>query len=80
MIEITTEATTTPSVAEMPLINSTHLLENWNEKKGKLKGKFLSLTDADLHYENGKQDEMLTRIHLKLGKTKDELTSIIAEL
>jgi hypothetical protein len=33
-----------------------------------------------LQYENGKKDEMLTKIHVKLGKTKEELASIIAAL
>lgn len=46
---------------------------SWTEQKEKLKAKFPTLTDADLKYENGKKDEMLTRIQTKLGKTKDEL-------
>lgn len=53
---------------------------NWKEQKGKLKAKFSSLTDADLHFEEGKKDEMLNRVQEKLGKTKDELSSIIAQL
>jgi|688.fasta_scaffold355646_3 uncharacterized protein YjbJ (UPF0337 family) len=53
---------------------------NWSEQKTKLKAKFSNLTDADLQYENGKKDEMLTKIHVKLGKTKEELASIIAAL
>lgn len=54
--------------------------ENWNEQKGKLKAKFSTLTDADLHYENGKKDEMLTKIQTKIGKTKEELNTIISAL
>lgn len=53
---------------------------NWNEQKDKLKAKFLTLTDADLHYEEGKKDEMLNNLQVKLGKTKEELTAIIAAL
>ncbi len=53
---------------------------NWNEQKGKLKAKFSTLTDADLHYENGKKDEMFAKIQVKIGKTKEELHTIIAAL
>ena len=53
---------------------------NWTEQKAKLKAKFSTLTDTDLQYENGKKDEMLDRVQTKLGKTKEELTTIIAGL
>ena len=53
---------------------------NWNVQKGKLKAKFSTLTDADFHYENGKKDEMFTKVEAKLGKTKEELATIIAAL
>lgn len=53
---------------------------NWNEQKGKLKTKFPTLTDNDLAFENGKRDEMLTKIQKKLGKTKEELNAIIEKL
>jgi len=53
---------------------------NWNEQKGKLKQKFAVLTDNDLMYEEGKQDEMYGRLQKKLGKSKEELQKIIGEL
>lgn len=53
---------------------------NWTEQKGKLKAKFPTLTDADLQYENGKKDEMLTKVQTKIGKTKEELATILAGL
>lgn len=53
---------------------------NWSEQKTKLKAKFTTLTDADLQYENGKKDEMMDKIQIKLGKTKEELATIIAAL
>jgi uncharacterized protein YjbJ (UPF0337 family) len=46
---------------------------NWNEWKGKLKQKYAQLTDDDLKYEEGKDDEAWGRIQKKTGKTKDEL-------
>ena len=53
---------------------------NWNEQKGKLKQRFAVLTDNDLMYEEGKQDEMYGKLQKKLGKTKDEFDKIISEL
>jgi uncharacterized protein YjbJ (UPF0337 family) len=53
---------------------------NWNEQKGKLKQQFAILTDNDLMFESGKKDEMLGRLQIKLGKTKEELHKLIAAL
>jgi uncharacterized protein YjbJ (UPF0337 family) len=53
---------------------------NWNEQKGKLKQTFAELTDNDLMFEEGKKDEMLGKIQIKLGKSKEELDKIIADL
>ncbi|HTN17838.1 MAG TPA: CsbD family protein [Chitinophagaceae bacterium] len=61
-------------------MNFTELKGNWNEFKGKLKQKYAELTDDDLMYEEGKDDELYGRIQQRLGKTKDEIRKIIAEL
>jgi uncharacterized protein YjbJ (UPF0337 family) len=61
-------------------MNNTVAKGNWNEQKGKLKQKFAVLTDNDLMYEEGKKDEMLGRIQVKIGKTKEELHKIIEGL
>jgi uncharacterized protein YjbJ (UPF0337 family) len=61
-------------------MNKTEVKGNWNEQKGKLKQKFAVLTDNDLMFENGKKDEMLGRLQVKLGKTKEELHKIIEAL
>jgi uncharacterized protein YjbJ (UPF0337 family) len=60
--------------------NSTELKGDWNETKGKLKQKFALLTDNDLLLIEGKKDEMLGRLQIKLGKSKEELHKIISEL
>ena len=60
--------------------NVTELNGNWNQVKGKLKLKFAMLTDNDLLIINGKQDEMIGRLQVKLGKTKEEIHKLIAEL
>lgn len=46
---------------------------NWNEIKGKLKQQYGDLTDDDLTYVEGKEDELLGRLQKKTGRTKDEL-------
>jgi uncharacterized protein YjbJ (UPF0337 family) len=46
---------------------------SWNEVKGKLKQKYGQLTDNDLAFAEGKDDELLGRLQQKLGRTKDEL-------
>jgi uncharacterized protein YjbJ (UPF0337 family) len=47
----------------------------WNEIKGKIKQAHGNLTDDDLKYEDGKDDELLGRLQTKLGKSKDELVT-----
>ena len=53
---------------------------NWNEIKGKDKQKYANLTDNDLMYEEGKEDELLGRLQQKTGKTKQELKNWIDTL
>jgi uncharacterized protein YjbJ (UPF0337 family) len=50
---------------------------SWNEVKGKLKQKYGQLTDDDLMFVEGKEDELLGRLQKRLGKTKDELQAEI---
>jgi uncharacterized protein YjbJ (UPF0337 family) len=61
-------------------MNTTGLKGNWEEQKGKLKQKFAILTDNDVLLLEGKKEEMLGRLQIKLGKTKEELQKIISEL
>jgi len=46
---------------------------NWNLLKGKLKQQYADLTDNDLLYEEGLEDELLGRLQRKLGRTREEL-------
>ncbi len=62
------------------MTNLTELKGNWNETKGKLKQQYAMLTDDDLLLVEGKQDEMLGRLQAKLGKTKEELHTLISGL
>ncbi|MFT3747611.1 MAG: CsbD family protein [Agriterribacter sp.] len=53
---------------------------NWNDVKGKVKKAYADLTEDDLLYEEGKDDELLGRIQKKVGKTKEEVKSWIESL
>jgi uncharacterized protein YjbJ (UPF0337 family) len=53
---------------------------NWNELKGKLKQKYAQLTDDDLVYEEGREDELLGRLQQKLGKTDREIRETLRNL
>ena len=61
-------------------MNTKEVKGNWNEQKGKLKQKFATLTDNDLMFAEGKKEEMLGKLQIKLGKTKEELRKIIEAL
>ena len=53
---------------------------SWDEMKGKLKQKYGQLTDDDLEFAEGKDEELLGRLQQKLGKTKEELRKEIESL
>lgn len=53
---------------------------NWNEIKGKLKQEYGDLTDDDLAFAEGKEEEMLGRLQKKTGKTRQELIDQINKL
>jgi len=60
--------------------NLKEIENDWIETEAKLKQKFAKLTNNDLMLLDGKKDELLARIQLKLGKTKEEVLNIIASL
>lgn len=53
---------------------------NWNTIKGKLKQKYGDLTDDDLTYAEGREDEVLGRIQKKTGESKDNLKRFIDDI
>jgi len=61
-------------------MNTTEIKGTWEVQKGKLKKKFATLTDNDLLFKEGKREEMMGKLQVKLGKTKDELNKLIADL
>lgn len=61
-------------------MNTLEVKGKWNEQKAKLKQKFAELTDDDLMFAEGKKDEMLAKLQIKLGKSKEEINSLIDTL
>lgn len=61
-------------------MNETTIKGGWNELKGKIKQAYGDLTDDDLTYADGKEDEMWGKLQQKTGKTKDEINKSIADL
>jgi uncharacterized protein YjbJ (UPF0337 family) len=53
---------------------------NWNELKGKLKQKYASLTDDDLTFAEGKEEELLGRLQKRLGKSKEDVRNELGAL
>ena len=52
----------------------------WNEVQGKLKQKYAQLTDDDLLFSEGKDDELLGRLQQKVGESKEKLRELISSL
>ncbi|MBL7835673.1 MAG: CsbD family protein [Cyclobacteriaceae bacterium] len=61
-------------------MNKLELKGTWNEAKGKLKQKYGELTDDDLTFAEGKEDELLGRLQKRLGKTKEDIRKELADL
>ncbi len=58
-------------------MNKMELRGKWNEIKGLLMQRYGDLTDDDLRYEEGKEDELLGRLQQKTGRTREELERTI---
>ena len=61
-------------------MSKTEVKESWTEQKVKLKQQFATLIHNDILFEDGKKEEILEKLQIKLGKTKEELNNIIATL
>jgi uncharacterized protein YjbJ (UPF0337 family) len=61
-------------------MNKLSIKGNWNETSGKLKQQFANLTDDDLLFKEGKEEELVGRLQKKLGKTKEDIHKLLAKL
>ena len=61
-------------------MNKLEMKGSWNELTGKLKQQYGNLTDDDLVFSEGKEDELLGRLQKRLGKSKDEVRQMIEKL
>ena len=65
---------------QIDTMDKMELKGKWNEWKGKAKQAHGDLTDDDLRYEDGKEDELFGRLQQKLGKTKDDVVKWLRDL
>jgi uncharacterized protein YjbJ (UPF0337 family) len=63
----------------MLIMNQLILQENWSVSKEKLKQKYPDLTDNDLAYILGKEDEMIDQIQRRTGESRDEIEKYLRE-
>lgn len=61
-------------------MNKLILKGDWNVAKGKLKQKYAQLTDDDLVYEKGREDELLGRVQKRVGQTREEVERVVDEI
>jgi uncharacterized protein YjbJ (UPF0337 family) len=61
-------------------MNTLALKGDWNVAKGKLKQKYGQLTDNDLTYEKGREDELIGRIQKRVGHTREEVQRVVNEI
>ena len=60
-------------------MNKLQIKGDWNITKGKLKQKWAKLTDDDLRYAEGKQEELVGRIQKRTGETREAVEQALKE-
>ncbi len=63
-----------------PAMDELNLRGSWNELKGKLKQKYADLTDDDLLYEEGLEDELYGRLQNRIGKSREAIREEVRSL
>jgi len=75
---MTRQETTDKRISDNAM-NTLQLKGNWNIIKGKLKQKFANLTDDDLAYTEGKENELIGRIQKRTGQTREAVEEAFEE-
>ena len=65
--------------ATIRIMTTLEIKGGWNIIKGHLKQKWTGLTDDDLQYIEGSQDELLGRIQKRTGQTREAVEAAIKE-
>ena len=60
-------------------MNTLEIKGNWNIAKGKLKQRWAKLTDSDLRYVDGKEDELIGRIQKRTGQARAEVEKAVED-
>jgi uncharacterized protein YjbJ (UPF0337 family) len=69
----------TAAIVRLFHMNKLELKGDWNIAKGKLKKKWANLTDDDLRYQEGNDDELVGRIQKRTGQTREQIEKAIDE-
>lgn len=78
MIAAATSATQTTKATN--IMNKLQIKGDWNIIKGRLKQQWARLTDDDLQYLDGQQDELVGRIQKRTGETREAVEDAIRKL
>lgn len=65
------------SIPQKKVTNTFKITGNWNNQSKELKNKFSQLTDADLKFETGKEEDLLKRMETRLNKKREDVINII---
>lgn len=60
-------------------MNTATIKGNWNITKEKLKQKYAQLTDDDLIYEEGQEDELIGQIQKKANRPREEIEAFLRD-
>ena len=61
------------------IMNKLEVKGDWNIAKGKLKQKWAKLTDDDLRYMDGQEDELIGRIQKRTGEQREAVEKAVKE-
>jgi len=60
-------------------MNTLTIKGDWHITKGKLKQKWAQLTEDDLQFVEGKEEELLGRIQKRTGQTREAIEKVLRE-
>lgn len=53
---------------------------DWSQQADTLKDNYPKLTDSDLKFERGREDDLIKRMELRLHKKREEIINIIKKV